>query len=287
MTGDFIVVHDGADRASWMDARRGGVTATDVARLASGGAGTWAAIRAEKAGRARDFDNAAMQHGREREPFILRYAASQFGLTPCGQLLGALDRPEYLATPDALGSDEVGEVKTTVTDWATLGDAPRRYIDQVLWQMRITGRRRGRLIFEPHENGVPLHLFPRDFIIEWDAERVAELEAFADEFLAGDAEPDEDAAALDSLLTEYVELAEIADAAKKSADAIKARIEEHLGGAPRRFEGSLANLTRAKDGFAKRFDADALKSADPDTYTRFVKSSPVKGRLTISVRKAA
>ncbi|WP_350347223.1 YqaJ viral recombinase family protein [Agromyces sp. G08B096] len=287
MSEPFIILHSGEDRDGWLEARRPVVTATDVARLARGGAGVWAAIRAEKAGRGRDFRNAAMQHGNEREPFIAAYAQSAFGIRPSKALVAASDRPEFAATPDGIGPDEVGEYKTTVHDWAVLSDAPGRYIDQALWQMRVTGRRRARLVFEPHDNGIPLYPFPKDFLIEWDAKRVAELEEVADEFFTLAVAADEDAAELDALLTEYATLAEIADAAKARADAAKARIEDHLDGKPRRFEGSLANLTRSKDGFSKRFDQTALKEADPDTFEKYLRSTPTKGRLTITLRGAA
>ncbi len=282
----MITLASSSDRPAWLEARRHGITATDVARLASGGAGTMAAIRAEKAGTARDFRSHAMQHGIDREPVILAYAESAFGLHPSGDLLAADDQPLYLATPDAINDDEVGEVKTTVHDWPTLADAPRRYIDQILWQMRVTGRRRARLIFEPHEDGIPVHPFPRHFIVEYDAERVAELERLADEFLASDGEPDEDAAELDALLAEYMDLDDVAAAARERADAAKGRIEEHLAGKPRKFEGSVANLTRSADSTSKRFDSVAFKKANPHDYDRFTKDVPTKGRLTITRRAA-
>jgi len=275
------------DRPAWLAARQGGITATDVARLARGGAGTWAAIRAEKAGLARDFQNDAMRHGVEREPFILRYAEAAFGLAPCGLLLQADDRPEYLATPDALSDDEVGEAKTTVSDWPTIEEVPGRYIDQTLWQMRVTGRRRGRLIFEPHEDGIPLYPFPRDFIVDWDAARVAELEAVADEFLAGDGEPDEDAAELDRLLTAYADVEEVAAAWTAKAAARKADIEAHLAGKPRRFEGSRALLTRSVDGTSRRFDQQAFGQAHPGLLKEFTKATPRKGALRITLRGEA
>jgi hypothetical protein len=194
------ILASSTDRPAWLAARQGGVTATDVARLARGGAGTWAAVRAEKAGTARDFHNAAMQHGIDREGKILEFASAAFGLEPCGDLHAADDEPRFLATPDAISATEIGEVKTTVHDWDVLSDAPGRYIDQMLWQMRVTGRRRGRLVFEPHENGVPVYPWPKHFVVEYDEARVAVLEQAARDFLDADAEPDEDAAELDALL---------------------------------------------------------------------------------------
>jgi hypothetical protein len=281
------ILASSSDRPAWLAARQGGVTATDVARLARGGAGTWAAVRAEKAGTARDFHNAAMQHGNNREPVILEYAAAAFGLEPCGDLHAADDEPRFLATPDALNDAEIGEVKTTVHDWEILSDAPGRYIDQMLWQMRVTGRRRGRLIFEPHEDGVPTYPWPKHFVVEYDEDRVTVLEQAASEFLASDAEPDEDAAVLDALVDDAMNLKEIADAAAARHRAALDRIEAHLGGEPRKFEGSRANLTRSADSVSRRFDSSAFKKAAPDTFQQFQVDVPVKGRLTITPRSDA
>lgn len=281
------ILASSTDRPAWLAARQGGVTATDIARLARGGAGTWAAVRAEKAGTARDFHNAAMQHGTNREPVILEFASAAFGLEPCGDLYAADDEPRFLATPDAISDTEIGEVKTTVHDWTVLSDAPGRYIDQMLWQMRVTGRRRGRLIFEPHENGVPIYPWPKHFVVEYDEDRVAVLERAAREFLAADDEPDEDAAELDALLDDVLNLKEIADAATARYKAAVERVEQHLGGEPRKFEGSRANLTRSADTTSRRFDSVAFKKAAPDTFEQFQMSVPVKGRLTITPRSDA
>lgn len=44
----FVIINDGADRASGLAARSLGVSATDAARIMVGGAGTWASLRKEK-----------------------------------------------------------------------------------------------------------------------------------------------------------------------------------------------------------------------------------------------
>jgi len=283
MTELFTVVDDGTNRPRWLAGRQGGVTATDISRLARGGAGTWAAVRAEKEGRGRDFKNAAMQHGIDREKVIAEYARASFGLVPSSALLAAIDEPRYLATPDGLSETETGEYKTTIHDWPTLLDAPARYLDQMLWQMRVTGRRKARLVFEPHDNGVPLYPFPRHFEFAYDESRVTELEAVAQEFLAG-GEADENAAALDVLLSARVEAKETADAATAQVSLIDEQIRELLGGKPTKFEGSLANLTLSAPTTRSAFDSTAFKAAQPDVYQQFVKSSPVTPRLTITTR---
>ena len=280
----FTVINDGTDRASWLAARQGKtVSATDVARLARGGANTWAAIRAEKAGKGRDFTNAAMQHGTDREPTILRFAEKQFQVSPFGKLIAADDEPRFICTPDALGKDRVGEVKTTVHDWEVVSEVPGRYIDQVLWQMRVTGYRLADLIFEPHENGIPLHPFPKSFPIDWDPARVAHLESVAYEFLAEDGEPDEDAAILDALLTDAAMRKEVADAAAASYRSALDEIETYLQGKPRRFDGSLASLTRSPDGITASVDTTRLKREQPEIAAQYTRQSPRKGSLRINL----
>jgi hypothetical protein len=279
----YTVICDSTDRASWLAARTLGVTATDVARLARGGAKTWGAIRAEKAGKGRDFMNAAMQHGRDREPKIIQFAAKQFGVEPFGKLVAADDEPKFLATPDAIGP-VVAEVKTTVHDWLTLSDVPGRYIDQTLWQMRVTGIHRAVLLFEPHENGVPIYPFPKHFDVDYDQARVAHLESVAYEFLNSTDEPDEDAAVLDALLTDAAMRKEVADAAARSYQEAVSAIEEYLGGKPRQFEGSLATLTRSADGVSNTFATAEFKKTHPDVYADFVRQSPRKGALRITLR---
>lgn len=278
-----IVLDDGTDRAAWLDRRRGGVSATDVARLARGGANTWDAIRAEKAGFARDFTNSAMQHGTEREPVIASFAAARWGFEHSRALFAAADEPRFIATPDLIREGEVGDIKTTVHDWQTIDEVPGRYIDQVLWQMRVTGARHGRIIFEPHENGVPLYFEPKWFDIDWDSARIAKLESVAYEFLDSDGEPDEDAAVLDALLTDAAVRKEVADAALASYKAAVAAIEEHLDGKPRRFSGSLASLTRSEDRIDMRFDQTRFKREQADLFAEYQKPTPVKGALRITL----
>lgn len=279
----FTIIDDGTDRQAWLARRQGGVSATDVARLARGGTNTWAAVRAEKAGKGRDFTNSAMQHGKDREPVIARFAENMFGLHHSTALLAAEDEPRFIATPDLLGDGEAGDIKTTVHDWQHISELPGRYVDQVLWQMRVTGYRLGRLIYEPHENGIPLYPFPKFFPIEWNAARIAHLESIAYEFLADDGEPDEDAATLDAMLTDAAMRKEIADAAAASYRSATDAIEEYLEGKPRRFDGSLASLTRSPDGITTSVDTTRLKRELPEVAEQYTRQSPRKGSLRINI----
>jgi hypothetical protein len=281
----YTVVCDGTDRAQWLEKRRDGVTATDIARLARGGTNTWAAVHAEKAGKERHFSNSAMEHGKNREPVIARFAQSMYGLYHSTALLSWNTEGRFLATPDlrGAGKHKVGDIKTTVHDWRTLDEVPGRYIDQLLWQMLVVGEKHAALIFEPHENGIPLYPTPQLLVVDWDSARVAKLQATAYEFLAEDGTPDEDAAILDALLTDAAMRKELADAAAKSYASADAAIEEYLEGKPRRFDGSLAALTRSADGISTSIDTTRLKRDRPDVAAEFTRTSPRKGALRITL----
>lgn len=282
-----IVADKDADEQGWYEARTALVTASEVATLIRGGAGAWSALRAEKNGERRMFQNRAMTHGVEREPIIAEFARMTFGLIPSSALLINPDMPIYGATPDGITEDGtvIGEYKTTIHDWKDWSEVPPRYRDQMLWQMFVTGARRGKLVFEPHDEWVPIYPFPRVFELDYDEERVAELVKTADQFLAGGGDLDAEAAVLDSLLTARMEAKEAADKAADAVADLDELIRDQVDNQPTRFEGSRGNLTLSADSVSERFDAKAFEKADTETYQKFLKQVPVKGRLTISVRK--
>ena len=73
--------------------------------------------------------------------------------------------------------------------------------------------------------------------------------------------------------------------AEAEVERLNELIRDQVDNQPTRFEGSRANLTLSADSVSERFDSVAFKKAQPDTYQTFTKPSPVKGRLTISLRK--
>ena len=284
----YIVLADRAvDERAWFDAHNLLVSATEVATLIRGGAGAWAAIRAEKNGLRRSFTNRAMTHGTEREPVIAEWARTSLGLIPCSALLIDPDYPKYGASPDAITVDSsmIGEYKTTIHDWDSWEDVPPRYRDQMFWQMFITGARVGKLVYEPHEDYIPLHPFPRVLDLDYDEARVAILRETADQFMAGGGEATEEDLKLDQLLTAHVEAKDRASVADAEVERLSELIRDQVDNRPIRFEGSRANLTLSADSVSERFDSVAFKKAQPDIYRTFTKPSPVKGRLTISLRK--
>ncbi|WP_051216656.1 YqaJ viral recombinase family protein [Microbacterium gubbeenense] len=301
----YLIIDDGADRERWLGKRRGGVTATDAARLMQGGAGTWATIRREKDGHEGKFrGNQFTRHGNEREPVIAAWLADEYGLEPSTALAASAERPEDLATPDAIApptpnfteggleyvTHAIGEIKTTLHDWQAWEDVPRQYFWQVLWQMHVTGARKCIFAFEPHENFIPLYMEPRVFEVYASdhADETRELIESVDRWRAAADEPvPESLAELDRLLTDRAQFKEAADVAAAHVsdldDQIRELIDAH--GEPVKFEGTAANVTYSgKPVKSTRFDSKAFQARYPSAAKRFTKTTESRPRLTITAR---
>ena len=177
------MVTDGSDRVAWLRARSRGVTATDVARLS--GPKAAAGRRARQAGSAPDSrGNAYTDHGRAREPEIARWAARLHGMTASAALFHADGNPDHLATPDGLreraGILELCEIKTTTSAWRTI---PRGYLRQIWWQQYVLGAERTLVIWEQHDDFVPVRADPECRWVERDENEIHRLVVLADELL--------------------------------------------------------------------------------------------------------
>lgn len=124
------------DFKGWGQARRTGITATEVAN-ASTPAGFDKAVARYYEPEA-PYDNPYMQFGREAEGPISLWLKDQFEILPNEWLL-AHDNPRYLATPDGISLDHhrISEIKTTGKDFAD--NIPISYRRQVQWQLFVTG----------------------------------------------------------------------------------------------------------------------------------------------------
>lgn len=143
MTAELVC--PSTDRQAWLEARRSGVTATDIVRLLHGS--PWELYQ-EKTGALPEWEgNARTRLGTFLESYAMGLWAAETGMsTLAAGLYRSAERPWQLATPDWLTPDEDPlELKT----WA---DADRRSWDdgpppkvrvQVLWQMDTLARPRG------------------------------------------------------------------------------------------------------------------------------------------------
>ncbi len=180
---DRIVAHS-SDRVSWLRARSRGITATDVARLT--GPKAVQAVAFEKINGSGFAGNAYTDHGRAREPEIARWVAATHGIAPSDALFHAAGQPDHLATPDGVvlrpsGSLELAEIKTTKSAWRSI---PRGYLRQVWWQQYVLGAERTLIVWEQHEDFVPVDDEPRCRWVDRDEDEIYQLVRLADQVLS-------------------------------------------------------------------------------------------------------
>jgi len=179
---DRILAHS-EDRVAWLRARSRGITATDVAKFSS--ARSVQAVALEKLHGTGFSGNVYTDHGRAREPEIARWVRERYGIEPSTALFHAVGHPEHLATPDgvalpASGALELAEIKTTKSAWRSI---PRSYLRQVWWQQYVLGAERTLLVWEQHDNFVPVKPEPECRWIERDENEIHALVDLADRVL--------------------------------------------------------------------------------------------------------
>lgn len=273
------------ERAEWLAARREVVTATDVARLASGGSKVWARIKAEKkAEEDGSFFTPAMRWGVEREPIIAGILSDDWQHNT--HLIHHRERPEFAATPDLVHRwhEWVADIKVAKfsEDW----EPPQRYVDQVQWQMYMCDAEDAYLFVEFYEESSgtfwPLPQV-KSFPIQRDDERIEYLVGLADSFIDGS----EEVSDLDVLLVRYAD----ADAQVKAAQAVlkeaKSTIEEHIADkdAPFKYVSDFGSISLSADYKKQIVDVPALRKEQPEIAELYTKTTAAKGSLRITIPK--
>src|SRR5690606_6823820 len=158
------------------------LTATDVAQLSS----DRAVLRvAHEKRHGRSFTgNAYTEHGREREPELARWVRGVYGIEPSADLFHAEANQLHLATPDGIrmrdGRLELAEIKTTTKPWRSI---PRNYLRQVWWQQYVLGAERTLVVWEQHDNFVPVDDEPLCRWVDRDENEIHALVGLADRLL--------------------------------------------------------------------------------------------------------
>lgn len=175
----------------WYKARQYGVSATTVAKAASGPAGFDAELnRALNPEEHVVEDNAYMKFGRDWENWIVEQLPPEYGIEPNDWLICGIGADRWhLATPDGLNKDwsTIAEVKTTGKDWEGT-TIPIQYRRQVQWQLHVTGAERclfAWLLRAEADNGdfVPAWLEPKHVVMERDEAMIADLKEVANRFI--------------------------------------------------------------------------------------------------------
>ncbi|TFB98279.1 recombinase [Cryobacterium sp. MDB2-A-2] len=176
------IVADSTDWAAWMRARNQGITATDVAKLATPKSVQNAAN--DKMNGSNFGGNTYTDHGRAREPVIASWVLDNYGIEPSTTLFHAAGHRRHLATPDGVGTDartlELSEIKTTNKAWRSI---PRSYMRQVWWQQYVLGADRTLLVWEQHRDFVPIRSQPECRWIERDEDQIAILVVYANQLI--------------------------------------------------------------------------------------------------------
>lgn len=174
-----------SSRDAWLEARTRGVTATAVAKAASGPAG----FRDQLEARRNPVDvevNAFMAWGTFMEPVIADWVKSQFGIMPNEWLISSPEDERFLATPDGLSMDHglIAEIKTMGTPREK---PPIDHVRQMQWQLFVTGAERclyaWQLRAESGGGFVPGWLEPRTVWVERDEKMIADLVAVAERLI--------------------------------------------------------------------------------------------------------
>jgi putative phage-type endonuclease len=178
---DRFIANKALDHSGWLNARRNGVTATEVAKAATKSG--MAEVLDRLVNPQEDFDNAFMAFGRDMEGPLSLWVKDQFDVMP-NEWLIAHENPAFMATPDGLsiGHLTISEIKTTGKDFSK--GIPIQYRRQVQWQMFVTGATRCHFVWMlrvEDKNGdfQPGWIEPKHEVIVPDYEMQADLEKSA------------------------------------------------------------------------------------------------------------
>ena len=291
------VVDKNKDESAWLAARRRGVTATEVAKLARGGAGYRNELLKEKrSGERTFFGNQYTAWGLEREPIIGEKIRKEWGFVLSDVLFHAPGNTRHLATPDGVyakdGLVTIAEIKTGKNDLNPEGSyfASTGYLDQMLWQAYVCDADEILFVWEQHNNEwpIPTPFEVQSVWIERNQARIEELIAVADSFLEelDSDDPGDDPDDYEELVTQYL-LAKAscdkwAGVAAEYADQIRARIGERDSFS---ITTKLGKVSLSTPKPTERFDSVAFKKLQPSVYAEFVRISQAKPTLRITALK--
>jgi len=149
------IVADSTDRVTWLRARAQGITATDVAKLATPKSLQTAVY--DKLNGSSFNGNSFTDHGRAREPEIAAWVLGRYGIEPSTALFHAAHHRRHL---------------------------PRSYLRQVWWQQYVLGAERTLLVWEQHQDFVPVNAEPECRWIDRDEDQIAILVGYANNLIA-------------------------------------------------------------------------------------------------------
>ena len=179
-----------SDREVWLGARRGAVTATEVAKAATPSGFLLAAE--ERRNPTEIIPNAYMEFGTDNEAWIADNLKAEFGIFHNEWLIAADGNPLHRATPDGLSLDhtEISEIKTGGKE--AYVSPPIQYRRQIQFQLYVSGAERCLYAFmlraEVNDVLVPAWLSPKTQWVDRDEAMIRDLVSTADLLLELDKE---------------------------------------------------------------------------------------------------
>jgi hypothetical protein len=177
------------NRDAWLTARRGAVTATEVAK-ASTPAGFLEALE-ERRNPTETLVNGYMQFGTDNENWLALEVKREFGIMPNTWLIAAKGEPRHMATPDGLSLDHTmtAEIKTGGKEPSK---PPLMHMRQMQYQLYCAGPQAIQCVYgfmlraENDEGFYPAWLEPKTWVVERDDLMIAQLIETADRLLEQD-----------------------------------------------------------------------------------------------------
>jgi putative phage-type endonuclease len=179
---------EAARTPEWFQARRNGITASEIAAILGLSKSAWnspLALYFRKRSEIDDDydDDYRMALGRALEPYVLECFTTATGIETqwCG-LTASMERPWQLATPDEVAGHIPVEAKTALNEdgWGPSGSSeiPLYYRCQLMYQMDVLGADHGYMAVVFLRSGEP-----RWYRIGWDGVDVAVMREAGEDFL--------------------------------------------------------------------------------------------------------
>lgn len=276
----FTYVESSEDHDAWLEAKRHLITATDVSLIAHSGTAGWVQLKARKAGTAGSTPQTRyMQWGIEREAVIAQVMSEKYPwLSANHHLVRSDDNPLHGATPDMVGDAGLCQIKTSLWKGKRWTEPPQKYVDQMLWELHVTGLEENILAVEYYED-TPFGLQvvdpfspPQEFLIVRDEKRLDYLLDLVNQFLnMGDPSP------MDSILADWSDLQERKESILADEKALRDKARAEIGDADTyKHVSELGSVTLSTPKPRRTLDKTAVERDFEltDDYYKTITSEP-------------
>lgn len=210
---------------------------------------------------------------KSNKPFMQHYVTNEYVVS---------DEKQYASPIDLVYESEDGK-SAVLADIKTTSKLDKEYVS---WQLSVYAD-----WFETMNPGIPVEAL----YVVWlkdDKHKVIEVERKSHEeveaLLYGEVElakEDYTPSDLPGVADIEEQIADLTNCIKKKTEeleALKAQVIETMTSVnAKTYSGAFIKVTRKADSERTTFDSKALKSADPDTYNRYLKTSITKGGIII------